>query len=100
MSLQSYIENLKQRPEHVRRRYAFGVSLGVTAIIFAFWLASFSVIGNAAKGTVAQVMGRVETPTQSMVAAVGSFFTDLKDIVLGPKKIQYSEVEVLPGSSK
>lgn len=31
------IERLKQKPEHHRRRVAFGVSGGITAIIFILW---------------------------------------------------------------
>ncbi len=98
MSFQSYLENLRGRPEHIRRQYAFWASFGVTAVIFVFWLASFSVVGNAAKGTIAQTVERIETPAQSLVASVGSFFGDIKDIVFGPKKIEYSSVEAVPGN--
>ena len=37
-----YIENLKLKPEHVRRRFAFLVSFSFTFLIFAGWMASYS----------------------------------------------------------
>lgn len=98
MSFQSYLENLRGKPDHIRRQYAFWTSFGMTAVIFVFWLASFSVVGDAAKGTIAQTVERVETPAQSLVASVGSFFGDVKDIVFSPKKIEYSSVEAAPGN--
>ena len=97
MSFQSYLENLRAKPEHVRKQYAFWSSLSVSVVIFAFWLASFSSIGSASRGAVASAVGKVGSPGQSMIAAVGSFFTDIRDIVFGPKKITYSTVQVSPG---
>lgn len=49
--MQQYVErikNLKQEPEHVRHRIAFGTSIGATALIGLIWL-----VGNAAAGTFA-----------------------------------------------
>ncbi|MBU6426978.1 hypothetical protein KGQ27_01935 [Patescibacteria group bacterium] len=97
MSFQSYLDNLREKPEHIRRHYAFWTSLGVTATIFAFWLASFTTLGNSTKDAVARVVNNTETPAQSLVASVGAFFGDIKDMVFGPKKINYSTVEVSPG---
>jgi hypothetical protein len=97
MSIQSYIENLRAKPEHVRRRHAFWYSLSATVVVFVFWLASFGIVSDKAKGTVAQVVEKVDTPAGSMLAAVGDFFVDIKDIVLGPKKVIYSNVEATPG---
>ncbi|MFA6404465.1 MAG: hypothetical protein WCW03_00435 [Candidatus Paceibacterota bacterium] len=98
MSIQSYIENLRTKPEHVRRRHAFWYSFGVTFVIFAFWISSWTTLGNTTKGVVTKAVDKVETPAQSLIAGVGSFFVDIKDIVFGPKKIIYSEVEAVPGN--
>ena len=98
MSIETYIENLRAKPEHVRRRFALWSSFGFTAIIFLFWLASFTAIGSNAKATVAQAVEKAGTPAQSLIASVGSFFYDIKDMIFGPKKINYGTVEVSPGN--
>lgn len=97
MSIETYLQNLRSKPEHIKRRMAFWTSFGVTAIIFMFWLGSFTAIGSSAGGSVAQAVNSVSSPGTTLVASVGSFFTDIKDIVFGPKKMVYSSVEVLPG---
>lgn len=95
MSLQDHIENLRAKPEHIRKRYSFSISLGITAIIFAFWLSSF---GNHSNDAVASAVNKIGTPGHSMIAGVGSFFVDIKDIIFGPKKVNYtSNIEVKPG---
>lgn len=97
MSLQTTLESLRAKPEHVRNRIAFWGSFSVTAVIFVFWLASFSITGTRATGAVASVMKKTGTPASSLIAGVGSFFGDVKDMILGPKKIRYTEVEVRAG---
>ena len=98
MSLQTYLEDLRTRPEHIRNRYAIFSSLGVTVVIFAFWLHSFSFFNNVGTQTaVAAAIDKTGTPGQSLIAGVGSFFTDIKDIVFGAKKVTYTNVEVRPG---
>ena len=97
MSIFTHIENLRSKPEHVRRQAAFWYAFGITAIIFAFWISSWTTLGNTAKSTITQAVDRAGTPAQSFIAGVGSLALDIKDIVFGPKKISYSSVEVMPG---
>ncbi|MFA6315563.1 MAG: hypothetical protein WC648_04325 [Candidatus Paceibacterota bacterium] len=97
MSLETYLEGLRAKPEHVKRRYAFWTSFAITALIFTFWLGSFFSIGTSSGGAVASVADKVGSPGGSMVAAVGSFASDIKDMIFGPKKIIYSSVEARPG---
>ncbi len=94
MTIQAYIAHLRSKPEPVRRRIAFWSSFGVTAIIFAFWLASFtpSLISPQNTTSVAQI----STPGQSLIAGVGGLFGDIKDMIFGPKKVIYTEVEISP----
>ena len=97
MSFQSYLENLRAKPEHIRKRYAFSMSFGITAIIFMFWLSSFSTIRNSSTDVIASTMNKIETPSQSLVASVNSFLVDIRDIFFGPKKVEYKSVVVTPG---
>ena len=98
MNIQHHLESLRAQPEHVRKRVAFWSSLGITAIIFVFWIASFASWGSINRiASVSATDATVSAPGQSLVAAVGSFFVDIKDMVFGPKKITYATVEVRPG---
>ena len=97
MSIQTYISSLRAKPEGVRKQIALWASVGITAIIFIFWLASVSGVTNSATGAVAQVVEKAGSPAQSLVAGVGSVFGDIKDLIFTPKKITYSSVEVTSG---
>ena len=94
MTLNAYLEHLRGKPHHVRKQIAFWSSLGITAIILAFWLASFSSSFGEPKPVASNISA--STPGQSMMAAVGSVFTDIKDFIFTPKKVTYT-VEVSPG---
>lgn len=100
MAFGHHLENLRQKPEHIRKRIAFWSSFGITAIIFVFWLGSFSSFGltdtNGSGAIVAEKVQKAGNPGQSMVAAVGSLFTDIKEIIFGSKKVEYSSIEVFP----
>ena len=97
MNLNAHLENLRSKPENVRRRYAFLSSLGFTSIIFVFWIASFSIGGSAVNPSVASTVNKAGSPGQSMIAGVGAFFVDIKDMIFGPKKMVYSSIEIVPG---
>jgi len=97
MNIQAYIENLRDRPEHIRRRYAFWSSFGVTAVVFAFWLGSISGADAVVKQSVAAVAAKTSSPAQSLVAGIGALGQDVWQIIFGPKKITYSEVQITPG---
>ena len=98
MTLQTTLKNLRAKPEHVRKRIAFWSSFGVTAVIFMFWLSTFSITGNTTQGAVAAAVAKTGSPGSSLIAGVGSFFTDVKDMIFGAKKVTYKEIEVRAGS--
>ena len=100
MSLATYIEHLRAKPEHQRKRFAFWSSFGVTAVIAAFWLASFTGmdIGSGAGTAVSSAVAQAGTPAQSLVAGVGAFAGDIWSMIAGPKKVTYAQIEVLPGN--
>ncbi|MCX6718933.1 MAG: hypothetical protein NTZ38_00970 [Candidatus Taylorbacteria bacterium] len=97
MNLEAHLENLRSKPDHIKHRYAFWSAFGITAVIFLFWLASFTSLGANSRDTVANAVDRAGTPVGSMVASVGSFFGDIKDMIFGPKKVTYSSVIATPG---
>ncbi len=88
MDILGYIEKIKAKPEHIRRRFAFTVSFFISFIIFAGWIASYSfssssVIANNDKGLI------VEPPVSSLTAGIFNAFRDIKDIISGSNKIDY-----------
>ena len=93
----TYLENLRAKPEHERKRFAFWSSLGVTAVIAAFWLASFTGINIGAESAVSSAVAKAGTPAQSLVAGVSAFGGDIWSMLTGPKKISYAEIQVTPG---
>ena len=100
MAIQSHLENLREKPEHVRKRIAFWSSFGITAVVFAFWLASstgFSLYSPESRSAVIAAVDRAGSPAQSLIAGVGAFFVDIKELIFGSKKVNYAEVEVSPG---
>lgn len=97
MNFQAHLENLRGKPEHVRRRIAFWSSFGITAFIFALWLASFTSLGTQTSGEFASAMDSAGSPGQSLIAGVGGFFGDIRDLVFSPKKVEYKSVIVTPG---
>ncbi len=97
MSIQSFIEKISEKPPHIRKRYSLAISFAFTAIIFIFWISSFGFVRIPSDGTMASVVEKVDSPGRSLVASVGSFFVDIKEIFFGPKKVIYSSVEVVPG---
>ena len=97
MSIQTYIAGLREKPESTRKQIALWSSVGITVIIFLFWLANMTGVSNTvSNAVVSTVVDAAGTPTQSLVASVGSVFSDIKDLIFTPKKITYSSVELLP----
>lgn len=97
MSIQTYIAGLRAKPEGTRKQIALWSSVGITVVIFLFWLAFITGATNTATNAVAQAVDRAGTPAQSMIASIGSLFGDIKDLIFTPKKITYSSIEVTAG---
>lgn len=92
--IERHIENMKQKPEHVRKRYAFVVSGIFTLIIFFGWIASYGIINTPSKDALA-----TKAPIQSLTAGVGDVWDYIKDMFNGSNQAEYvsPDIEVLPG---
>ena len=98
MSAKNYIDSLRARPETIRKQIAFWASLGITVVIFLFWLASMTGVTSKASNAVAGVVEKAGSPAQSLVASIGGVFVDIKDMIFTPKKVTYSNIEVRAGN--
>ena len=82
-----YVERLRTKPEHVRRRLAVGTAFGITGVVAAGWLFAFVFLGTlsiaptstgtatlaTAPGTTQIVNAASQTPStfQQLLGAVG-----------------------------
>jgi hypothetical protein len=96
-TIQKQIEILRAKPEQARKQIAFWSAFGITFVIFAFWISSFTSVGSNAQATVSHAVAQAGTPAQSLVASVGGFFDDIKDLVFKPRTVTYTDVIVAPG---
>lgn len=107
MDIHAKLDELRAKPEHVRKQYAFWSAFAMTAVVFTVWLTSFSTFAivphsspsnvAAAGAGVPAIRSTGPSPASSFVAAVGSFFVDVKNIVFTPRTVVYSQVEIKPG---
>lgn len=89
-----YIEKMRARPEHVRRRFAFIVSFSFTAIIFLGWMASY---GLKSSPVLADKSSKVDSPMSSMTASVIGIYGDIKSMIFGSNKVDYNSIEITAG---
>ena len=64
--MRHHIENLKQKPEHIRHRVAMGVSIGATALVAVIWF-----VAHAATGTFALSSPNAAPVEQEAAAGLG-----------------------------
>ena len=75
MHIRDYIEDLRSRPEHIRRRIALGSSFGITALVGAGWLVALTSSGVLALSSPAQAPETRDLTTA--VEKTQSSFSDL-----------------------
>lgn len=93
-----HIENMRSKPEHVRRRYAFVVSFSVSLVIFLGWMASYGIKSSPILTNKGDEGEKVQAPVSSLTASVVGAYDDVKNIIFGSNKVEYSsQVEVTGG---
>ena len=85
--MNDYIENLKQKPEHVRKRFAFTVAFAFTFVVFAGWIASY---GLKSSPVLADKNSNVDAPVSTLTASVIGAYEDIKNIIFGANKAEYN----------
>ncbi|MDB5258828.1 MAG: hypothetical protein JWO73_36 [Candidatus Taylorbacteria bacterium] len=99
--MKRHLENLRAKPDHVKRNIAFGTSLGITAIIFVFWVVSLTVQAPSVSASNDDALAKVESPFSSMSASVGDAWSSIKDVLSAYGKgtsQPANALEVVPGS--
>ena len=93
--MNNYIDNLKSKPEHVKKRFAFLVSFVFSFVVFAGWIASY---GFKSSPVLAD-KEKVDAPVSSLTASVIGAYEDIKNMIFGANKMQYEEnvIEVSGG---
>jgi hypothetical protein len=74
-----HVEKLRQKPEHLRRRWAFGLSAGATGLVAIVWI--FSVVASGgpfgSSAAVASDSSSNLSPLSAMQASAASAFQSL-----------------------
>jgi hypothetical protein len=93
--MRNYLNNLKTKPDHIKRRFAFLISFSFTSLIFIGWIASY---GFQSTATLADVNNEnkvvVDAPVSSLTASVVGAYDDIKSVIFGSNKVEYSVAEV------
>ncbi len=93
-----HIENMRSKPEHVRRKFAFVVSFSVSLVIFLGWMASYGIKSSPVLTDKGDGETKVQPPVSSLTASVVGAYDDVKNMVFGSNKVEYSsQVEVTGG---
>ncbi len=89
--MNNYLENLKNKPDHIKKRFAFVTSLSVTLIIFMGWMVSYSLKSQTAV--------LADAPASSLTANVSNIFKDIKNI-FSSNKVEFdaNDIEVTGGT--
>ena len=92
--IENHIENMRAKPHHIKKQYALGVSLGVTLVIFGFWL-----VGMRSSSEVVADSVEPMKPVKALTANVSQAFDYVKSYFVSSNKAEYKpdNVEVLPG---
>ncbi|MEK7213959.1 MAG: hypothetical protein AAB637_02505 [Patescibacteria group bacterium] len=91
-----YIENLRNKPDHIKKRFAFLVSFSFTFLVFAGWIASYSFKPSE---IIANKDGVVEKPVSSLTASIVGAYNDIKSVIFNSNKVEYfsTAIEVTGG---
>ncbi len=99
--MKRHLDNLRAKPDHVKRNIAFGTSLSITAIIFVFWVVSLTVQAPSISASNDEAPMGVESPFSSMSASIGDAWNSMKDVFSGYGKDPSQSadaIEAFPGS--
>ena len=87
--MKKFIEDMRAKPEHIRKRFAFGVAGGATAVIALFWLVTLVSLPGAnpfAINTDISSVASVQTPSGSDAATATSNLAGAAAALFAPAK--------------
>jgi hypothetical protein len=70
--IQDLVEHMRSKPHHIRKRYAMGISGGITGVIALFWLVTSTTSGTFAINTPKAGTATIATETPSSAAAAAA----------------------------
>jgi hypothetical protein len=95
--IENHIENMRQKPDHVKKQYAFGVSLAFTVIILFVWVSTHTLSLDPE----AAALAKKQAPLKTLTASAGDAFTGTFGYfksLFGGNKVEYVDpIEVVPG---
>ena len=105
MNLNKHIENLKTKPDHIKKRVAFLISFSFSFMVFTGWIvssygiSSSPTLANNTENSDANAT-LVEAPVSSLTASAVNAWTDIKKIIFGSSNTNASSnnLEIKGGS--
>ena len=72
--MKRYLEHLRQKPEHVRQKYAYGIAGGITLAIFMMWGVHMVISAPLAYRPDPGARDRAQTTTSDPIAELRNTF--------------------------
>ncbi|MES3031357.1 MAG: hypothetical protein V4697_03000 [Patescibacteria group bacterium] len=82
-----YIEDLKTKPVHIRKRFAFLTAFSFSALILAGWIGSYTLKSSP---ILAEGKSQIEAPVSALTASAGSLWGDIKNFFKSSNETEYS----------
>jgi hypothetical protein len=97
--MKRHLENLRAKPDKMKRQIAFLTSAGITAVIALFWIVSISIQSSSAVVSAQASSVQVNSPVSALTANVFDVFSGIKSYFFGPSKSSNpaAGLEVVPG---
>lgn len=94
--MKKYIEALKQKPEHIRRRFSYIFASIFTILILLGWIISHNFDSSK---FISKAGNKISTPISSLSASAVAIYDDIKDIIFGSNIAEYNadNIEITAG---
>jgi hypothetical protein len=99
--VKKHLNTLRQKPEHIRKQIAFGVSSGITVVIILFWVVSLSASTSSTESDTS-VQSPVASLSSSLTASASDAFAPIKNLFMSffpSGSAAKSSIEVVPGNN-
>ncbi|MEK7184981.1 MAG: hypothetical protein AAB683_02510 [Patescibacteria group bacterium] len=96
MNIIQFIENMKEKPEYIRKRFAFILSFSFSSLLFIGWIVSYNFTESSVLTDKNNLNNSiVESPVSSITASVLNGLNGIKNIFTGTNKIEYKSENFL-----
>ena len=96
--MNNYFENLKSKPDHLKKRFSFIIAFSFSALILIGWITSYSFIPlsnqKAESLDNSEYVSSIDTPASSLSASVINAWNDFKSLIFDSNKVEFSKDDI------